>query len=213
MSTEQTPDAEREERVKEVCSLLIANGFVRVDDFRDLRYNEELRAQVEERLDTVGLKLLHNVYSEYWGVGLSEHTAADGRLEWSNNFGLERGAMALLLIIWCKLVLPKRLAQEDRQPEDGSVASLFPEIEEMPNPRVSVSRDQIIAEFGEMLGGVTMTSKYVAQLSRARLIKAHGGIIEEGPLLSLVVDESRLSDELRREVLLSVLKQERKAKQ
>jgi hypothetical protein len=116
--------------------------------------------------------------------------------------------MALLLILWCKLILPKRLAQEERQPEDGSVASLFPEIEEMPNPQVSIGRDQIIAEFSEVLGGVTLTNKYLAQLARARLIRAYGGQIEEGPLLSLVVDEARLSDELRREVLISVLRRE-----
>ncbi len=120
--------------------------------------------------------------------------------------------MALLLVLWCKLILPKRLAQEERQPEDGSVASLFPEVEKLPNPMLSVSRDQIMAEFGDMLGGVSLTSRYIAQLARARLIKAHGGVIEEGPLLPLVVDETRLSDELRREVLLSLLRRERQAR-
>lgn len=197
-----------DDRVRELCSLLIANGYVHREECRDLLYNDELRARVEERLDSVGMKLLFNTYSEYWGVGLNEATAADDRLEWSNNFGLERGAMALLLIVWCKLILPKRLAQEERQPEDGSVASLFPEVERVPNPQLSVSRDQIIAEFGDLLGGVGMTSRYIAQLARARLIKAHGGVIEEGPLLPLVIDETQLTDELRREVLLGLLRRE-----
>ncbi len=206
------PEPPDPERVQEICSLLIANGFLPVQKFRDLLYNESLRRQVEARLDTVGQKLLFNPYSEYWGVGLNEKTASDDRLEWSNNFGLDRGAMALLLIIWAKLVLPKRLAQEERQPQDGSVAALFPEIEAMPQPRPSISRDQIMAEFGELLGGVIMTQKYIAQLARARLIKAHGGTIEEGPLLALVIDERLLTEELRREVLLSVLRREASAK-
>ncbi len=202
-----------EERVQELCGLLLANGYLHKEDARDLLYDELLREQLAKRLDTVGMKLIHNMYAEYWGVGLNDRTASDDRLEWSNNFGLERGAMALLLILWCKLILPKRLAQEERQPEDGTVASLFPEVEKMPNPRVNVSRDQIIAEFGDMLGGVSMTSRYVAQLARARLIKAHGGLIEEGPLLPLVIDENRLTDELRREVLVSLLRRERQASQ
>jgi len=201
----------RAERVQELCALLIANGFLFKQDARDLLYDEALRQRVEQRLDSVGLRLVHNTYSEYWGVALNATTAADDRLEWSNNFGLERGAMALLLVLWSKLILPKRLAQEERQPEDGSVASLFPGVEKVPHPRVNVSRDQIIAEFGELLGGVSLTSRYIAQLARARLIKAHGGVIEEGPLLSLVIEEARLTDELRREVLLSLLRREHQA--
>jgi hypothetical protein len=197
-----------EERVQELCALLIANGYVNKEDARDLMYNDKLRQCVEQRLDGVGLRLVHNAYSQFWGVALNTRTASDDRLEWSNNYGLERGAMALLLILWSKLILPKRLAQEERRPEDGAVAALFPEVEKVPHPRVSVSRDQIVAEFGELLGGVSLTSKYIAQLARARLIKAYGGVIEEGPLLSLVIDEGRLTDELRREVLLSLLRRE-----
>jgi hypothetical protein len=208
MTTEINVPTQERDRVQEICSVLIANGYAATSEFRDLMYDEDLRERVELRLDKVGLRLVHNVYSDHWGVVLNDHTAADDRLEWSNNFGLERGAMALLLILWTKLVLPKRLAQEERQPEDGSVSSLFPEVEKIPQPRTSISRDQIVAEFGDVLGGITLTSKYIAQLSRARLIKAHGGVIEEGPLLSLVVDESGLADDLRREVLISVLRRE-----
>jgi hypothetical protein len=200
-------------RAQEICGILIANGHVKKSDFRDLLYDEGLREEVDKRLNAVGLRLVLNVYSESWGVGLNDRTASDDRLEWSNNFGLARGAMALLLIIWCKLILPKRMAQEERQPEDGTVASLFPEIEEMPQPRTSISRDQLVAEFSGLLGGSTNMSKYLAQLSRANLIRAYGGVIEEGPLLSLVVDEANLSDELRREVLISVLRREQKLNQ
>lgn len=201
------------DRVQEICSMLIANGYVHKDEFRDLLFDEHLREAVSMRLDRVGMKLLHNIYGDHWGIGLNDATSGDGRLEWSNNFGLDRGAMALMLILWCKLVLPKRLAQEARQPEDGTVAALFPEIEKMPNPKLNFSRDQLVAEFGDQLGGITMTGRYLTQLARAKLIKLHGGVIEEGPLLALVVDEARLGDELRREVLLSVLQREQRVMQ
>ncbi len=203
------------DRAQEFCSILLANGYVPVADFRDLLYNEELREVVERRLEGVGMRLIYNIHSEYWGVGLNSKTAADDRLEWSNNFGLSRGAMALLLILWCKLILPKRLEQEaqsEQQPSllQESFAELAPNA---PTPRASISRDQIVAEFSKLLGGVTNTSKYISQLARAKLIKAHAGVIEEGPLMSLVISESELNDELRREVLLSVLKRERHVKQ
>ncbi len=203
--------AERD-RAQEVCSILVANGYAPVTEFRDLLYDEELRQRVERRLEAVGMKLIYNVYSEYWGVGLNDKTAADDRLEWSNNFGLARGAMALLLVLWCKLILPKRLEQEANREDPGLLGDVFADIlDHQPGPVASISRDQIVAEFGELLGGVTNTSKYLAQLSRAKLIKSHGGIIEEGPLLSLILDENSMGDELRREVLIHALKRERQA--
>ncbi len=200
------------DRAQEVCSILLSNGYAPVAEFRDLLYDEELRQRVERRLNSVGMRLIYNVYSEHWGVGLNDNTAADDRLEWSNNFGLDRGAMALLLILWCKLLLPKRLEQESEREEPGLLGDVFADIlDHQPGPVASISREQIVSEFGELLGGVTNTSKYLAQLARAKLIRSHGGIIEEGPLLSLVIDENSLGDELRREVLLYALKRERRA--
>ncbi|MCH2175066.1 MAG: hypothetical protein MK193_05000 [Lentisphaeria bacterium] len=196
------------DRAEEICSMLLANGYTKINDFRDLVYDVELRQDVEKRLNKVGMRLIYNMYSEYWGVGLNEHTSKDDRLEWSSNFGLSRGAMALFLILWCKLILPKRLEQEAQNSEDdGILGDAFLEfLEVKPVPNASISREQVTAEFASLLGGVTNTSKYLTQLNRASLIKMHGGVIEEGPLMSLVIDEASLGDELRREVLLSVLR-------
>lgn len=204
---------EERDRAEEFCSLLISNGYVPVADYRDLLYNPELRELVERRLNGVGMRLIYNIHSEHWGVGLNKNTSSDDRLEWSNNFGLGRGSMALLLILWCKLILPKRLEQEAQAEDDDQPSLLQETFAELapnaPSPRASVSREQIVAEFSQLLGGVTNTSKYISQLARAKLIKAHGGVIEEGPLMSLVITEAELTDELRREVLLFVLKRER----
>ena len=196
------------DRAQEVCSILISNGYAPLADFRDLLYDENLRYEVEKRLDRVGMKLIHNVYSENWGVGLNDNTVSDDRLDWSNNLGLARGAMALMLILWCKLILPKRLEQESQRSEQGTLGEAFGNLEKKPPPRSTASRDQILTKFGNVLGGSTNTSKYLAQLSRAKLIKTHSGLIEEGPLLSLVIDENNLNDELRKEVLLNVLKKD-----
>lgn len=204
--------AQQKSRTREICSLLIANGYLSKEEFRDLIYDESLRASVVAQLDTIGLKLLHNPKSEHWGVGLNHATAADDRLEWSNNFGLDRGALALLLILWCKLILPKRLADRSAESSEdkGDASTFFPELDVEPEPMSSINRDQIVAEFSDILGGVTLISKYISQLARANLIRTHGGLIKEGPLLALVVDESKLTDDLHRDVLLSVLKRERK---
>jgi hypothetical protein len=205
--------AERD-RAQEVCSLLLANGYAPTADFRDLLYDEELRQRVERRLQSVGMKLLYNVHGDHWGVGLNDNTAADDRLEWSNNLGLERGALALLLVLWCKLILPKRLEQESTAEQKGLLSAAFAEyLASPPPPAASIGRDQIVAEFGQLLGGVTNTSKYLAQLSRAKLIKTYGGVIEEGPLLALVIDEAGLGDQLRREVLISTLRRQQQVRQ
>ncbi|RME70742.1 MAG: hypothetical protein D6781_05715, partial [Verrucomicrobia bacterium] len=66
--------------------------------------------------------------------------------------------------------------------------------------------DQILSEFGKVLGGAGNVSKYLSQLARANLIRYYAGIIEEGPLLSLVIREEELNEELRREVLLYTLR-------
>lgn len=199
--------AERD-RAEEFCSLIIANGYVPMDDFRDVLYNENLRREIEQRLDRVGLRLLYNLNSQYWGVGLNSKTGGDERLEWSNNFGLSRGAMALLLILWTKLVLPKRLEQDAKREKEASLFDDSLKEFQLPpeTPRVSISRDQILSEFGKVLGGAGNVSKYLSQLARANLIRYYAGIIEEGPLLSLVIREEELNEELRREVLLYTLR-------
>ena len=205
--------AERD-RAQEICSLLLANGYAPTADFRDLLYDEELRQRVERRLQSVGMKLLYNVHGDHWGIGLNDNTAADDRLEWSNNLGLERGALALLLVLWCKLILPKRLEQESTAEQKGLLSAAFAEyLESPPRPAASISRDQIIAEFSQLLGGVTNTNKYLAQLGRAKLIKTYGGVVEEGPLLALAINEQGLGDQLRREVLISTLRREQKLRQ
>ncbi len=198
------------ERAREICSLLIANGYIARDEFKDLQYDESLRERVAENLDAVGLRLLQNTGSNFWGVGLSAATAGDDRLEWSNNAGLDRGAVALLLILWCKLILPKRLSA-DGNPTDLA-DTLFPDLEFKAEPLSSITRDQIVAEYGAVLGGVTLTAKYLAQLARAKLIRTHCGIIEEGPLMALAIDEHQLTGDLQREVLMTVLKRETKTR-
>ena len=40
---------EERDRAEEFCSLLIANGYVPVADYRDLLYNPDLRELVERR--------------------------------------------------------------------------------------------------------------------------------------------------------------------
>jgi hypothetical protein len=158
------------------------------------------------------MTLLENPYSQHWAVGLNDTTSADEHLEWSNNFGLERGAMALLLILWSKLILPQRIAAKSEPALSFTLQygldSLHQESGDN-NAVPTVSRDQLIAEFSTQLGGLILMSKYLSQLGRARLIKSNGNIITAGPLLSLVIDENALMDELYREVLISVFRREK----
>ncbi len=208
----ETITIETLQRAQLICSLLIANGYIPKADFADLMIDENLKSEVHNRLGAVGMKLLENPYSQHWAVGLTDATSADEHIEWSNNFGLDRGAMALLLILWSKLILPQRIAAKS-EPALSFISHMGMESlqadNEDANPVASVSRDQLIAEFSDQLGGLILMSKYLSQLSRARLIKYHGNTIIPGPLLSLVINENDLMDELYREVLISVFRREK----
>ena len=69
-------DEQPQDQLQEICSLLIANGYIPKDQFQQLMYDDELRARVENRLDLVGLKLLQNVYSATGASGSATAPAA-----------------------------------------------------------------------------------------------------------------------------------------
>jgi hypothetical protein len=88
---------------------------------------------------------------------------------------------------------------------------LIPDLEPIPSETISINRDLLSAEFSDLLGSVNLISEYLAQLTRTKFIISHDGVIQAGPLLSLVADERELTEELRRELLISVLKREKRS--
>jgi hypothetical protein len=147
------------------------------------------REEAEKRLNAVGLTLAWSPYSRYYGLALADTVDRPERI--TNMAELDRNALALLVIMWARLVLPQRLAEEGRE---GGVAE------------PSVAFDAVCAEFGKKLGGPRRFDMYVGQLKRLGFLEyTRKDDIKAGPFLDLLGDSNKLASYLRQSTLAKVL--------
>jgi hypothetical protein len=179
--------AENDE-VAQLLTPFFHKGYVARREARGLM-DPAKREEAERRLNGVGLTLAWSPYSRYYGLAL-----ADGpghRVERITNMQeLDRNALALLVVLWARLVLPQRLAEEGRE---GGVAEPV------------VSFEALNAEFGKKLGGRRF-EMYVSQLKRLGFLEYNRkDEIKAGPFLDLLGDSQKLSAYLRQSTLARVL--------
>ncbi|HEX2529880.1 MAG TPA: hypothetical protein VHK70_00235, partial [Burkholderiaceae bacterium] len=78
--------------------------------------DEQFRTDLDARLAACGLKFMDNVYADYVTLSLArdvEPKVFGARDTWqNNNFGLARDGVALLVVLWALIILPKRERQE-----------------------------------------------------------------------------------------------------
>jgi hypothetical protein len=192
-------------RAQEICSRLMIKPYIPKNDFKDLVVNEDLRRDVEARLRTVGLVLVDNFYSKYFAVRLADEIERDAALSWATNFGLEKPAVALLVVLWAKLVFPKRVAQERREQPGDNVKPMFPQNEPIPDIELVTSEAALRAELGKKCGGAKLPI-YLGQLKRHGFIEySRMDHITEGPLLDLLVDGAQMAIKLKNSALWDVL--------
>ncbi|HEY9722271.1 MAG TPA: hypothetical protein V6D47_09665 [Oscillatoriaceae cyanobacterium] len=147
------------------------------------------REEAERRLNAVGLTLAWSPYSRYYGLALADGPG-DRTERITNMQELDRNALALLVILWARLVLPQRLAEEGRE---GGVAE------------PSVSFDALNAEYGKKLGGRRF-EMYVGQLKRLGFLEyTRKDDIKAGPFLDLLGDSNKLASYLRQSTLAKVI--------
>ena len=188
-------------RARQICALLIAKRFVHKSHLREMLLDEELRREIEESLKTIGLELVTHIFTDYVAVRVSkdmETTVFNNGKDGFNatNEILSRGALALLTILWSKIVLPKRQLQlERRSPEDDNQNSLLFTRKPIPKSEHMVEIDEkaLRADFGEKLGGKLVFGRYLNELLRARFIVRRGDKLYEGPLLDTLIDYSTLA--------------------
>ncbi len=190
-------DHERETRAEEICSRLLIERWVPKRAYRDLLLDDDLRASVGRRLGQVGLELVESFTSDWFAVRLKRAIEGDISFDWATNARLPRGSVALLVVLWAKLILPKRLEPADQATETPDPAAVVP-------PTV-IARDQLYAEFGRKFGK-TAFARYVGQLKAAGFVREdRSGNLREGPLLDLLVDGVQMAQKLRDSVLWDVL--------
>ncbi|MHA6206107.1 hypothetical protein ACXU4B_16900 [Dyella soli] len=162
--------------------------------------DEGFREELDRRLDAVGLELREHPYSAYIGVAVAranEKHVFGGSDSWiSNTLQLDRDAVALLVVLWALIVLPKRQRQVERQQAeaDASQSLMFAEakpISRDPSLSPVLAERTLLADFGDRLGGKTRVNFNLGVLSRHGFIVRRKGDLAEGPLLDLVFDYER----------------------
>jgi len=98
-----------------ICARLLRAGALPLIDVPELEL-PEVRREVERRLRSVGLVLATSTYSGHVGIRLAPEVAGDPAFEAASNLGLKADACALLVVLWVRLVLPRRQTGE-RMPE------------------------------------------------------------------------------------------------
>ncbi len=206
-----------EHDVKTLTARLIANRWLPRNDrlVRRALVDESFRAELEQRLAAVGLQLLDNPYADHVATALQAEMMEPvfgARREYAaSNLGLNRDEIALLVVIWSLIVLPKRERQVTRRAlDDDGQADMFGSekpITHGDSVSGAVAESQLIADFGNLLGGKTRIGFALGKLARLGFVERRGGMILEGPLLDVALDYRMLAERIIHGTLADVLSQ------
>lgn len=164
--------------------------------------DEAFRRELDSRLHACGLFFLDNPYSTHVTLSLSrdmEQPVLGDQEEWlSNTMNLDRSAIALLIVLWALIILPKRQRQIERKElgENEGQEVMFANEKPLETGRsvsAPINRNALIADFGEKLGKATKIRVNLGSLARLGFIVQRQEEIYEGPLLDLVLDYSQLA--------------------
>jgi hypothetical protein len=164
--------------------------------------DEAFRSDLEARLDGCGLRLLDNPYAEHVSLALAwemeQPVMGENEIWKSNTMNLDRSALALLVVLWALIILPKRQRQIERKEidDDPSQTEMF--VDERPlvtgrEVSAPVNRNALIADFGEKLGKSTKIKMNLGTLARCGFIVQRQDEIHEGPLLDLLFDYNQIA--------------------
>ena len=184
---------------------LLTHQTLRRDDkmVKRVLSDEQFRVEVDKRLLDAGLKLLDNVYADH--VTLALHRAVEPKIfgakdVWqNNNFGLTRDGVAVLVVLWAQIILPKRERQETHQNADDDQTDFFEKerpIARAEDTSIGISYTALLADFGEKLGKKTRMDMNLGTLSKLGFIERRGDLIVEGPLLDLMMDTDVLKERI-----------------
>ncbi len=175
--------------------------------------DEQFRQDVDARLLACGLKLLDNVYADHVTLALTrtiEPKIFGARDTWqNNNFGLARDGVALLVVLWALIILPKRERQATHQHADDDQNDMFGTDKPVPRAEdtsIGIPYKALLADFGDKLGKKTRMDMNLGILSKLGFIERRGDILVEGPLLDLLMDTDLLKERIINGALADVFK-------
>jgi len=165
--------------------------------------DEVFRLDLDNRLAVCGMKFLDNVYADNVTLALTreiEPKIFGAREVWqNNNMGLARDGVALLVVLWAMIILPKRERQEAHQHALEDQEDMFGKDKPLPRAEdasMGISYRALLADFGDKLGKKTRMDMNLGQLNKLGFIERRGDMIVEGPLLDLMMDTDTLRDRI-----------------
>lgn len=201
--------------ITELTARLLAHRWLpRADaQVRRALVDEAFRTELEGNLAAVGLQLLDNPFAEHVAVGLKDEVmdaVFGGRDYQASTMGLTRDEIALLIVIWALIILPKRERQLGRRQlgDDGQNDMFGQEkpIEHGEAVSGAISEASLLADFGAQLGGRTKIRNFaLGKLARLGFIVRSNGYLHEGPLLDVLLDYRVLADRIINGTLADVL--------
>jgi hypothetical protein len=211
-----------DQAIQVLVARLLAHRYVERTDpvAKRALVDPAFREAVEARLSEVGLVLLENPYAPYIAVALKkeleEFVFATDEGWLSNNMGLPRDAIALLVILWALIILPKRERQIARNEKEAveQIDMFGADVSPVPAEiSPSISEEAVYADFGKQLGGKMRFTTNLGQLTRLGFITRRNKVIQEGPLLDLMLDYATLAPRIIEGALKQVLAQHAKEEQ
>jgi hypothetical protein len=194
---------------------LLTHQSLRRDDklVKRVLSDELFRAEIDARLLACGLKLLDNVYADHVTLALwraVEPKVFGAKDVWqNNNFGLARDGVALLVVLWAQIILPKRERQETHQHAHDDQNDMFDKDKPLPSAEDSstgISYKALLADFGDKLGKKTRMDMNLGLLAKLGFIEKRGDVLLEGPLLDLMMDTDLLKERIINGALADVFK-------
>jgi hypothetical protein len=165
--------------------------------------DDVFRLDLDTRLAACGMKFLDNVYADNVTLALAreiEPKIFGAREVWqNNNMGLARDGVALLVVLWAMIILPKRERQEAHQHALEDQEDMFGKDKPLPRAEdasIGISYKTLLADFGDKLGKKTRMDMNLGQLNKLGFIERRGDSIVEGPLLDLMMDTDTLRDRI-----------------
>lgn len=199
-----------------IARLLALRYLPREDvEVRRLLVDAGFRDEVEQRLAASGLRLLAHPLAAHVSVALTrecESAVFEQNDAWqASNLSLPRDAVALLVILWALIILPKRERQQSGDAmQTGAQSEMFETVKLTPLAHEAsrgISQNVLLEDYGKLLGGKTRLQNFVLpQLSRLGFIELKNKMINEGPLLDLAFDYAEMAPRILNGALSDLLK-------
>lgn len=198
-----------------IARLLALRFLPREDaEVRRLLVDAGFRDEVEQRLAASGLRLLAHPFAAHVGVALKrecEGAVFEQNDAWqASNIALPKDAVALLVILWALIILPKRERQLGGEAQQEAQSEMFDTVKLTPAAHEAsrgISQSVLLEDYGKLLGGKTRVQFVLPQLSRLGFIELKNKMIHEGPLLDLAFDYAEMAPRILNGALSDLLKQ------